>query len=136
MPGSFSFDLNAFDTSPTHQAVHNILDYLSMASFPTTPPNLLYASVPLTLDGVDQEEVPLVHMTDDRMVEILLQMENFLSISNNKKAFSESIRAHVNGKAGKNRPILQPTLELPAFVKQQCEEVIADVPEDLCNVPF
>lgn len=64
------------------------MDDFSMDSFSTNRPVSLHDSVPPT-HGVDSTNVPRLQMTDDRMVETLLQMENVLNISNTGPALSE-----------------------------------------------
>lgn len=105
-----------------------------MDSFPTFPPTSLSSSGGPTPQGVHLTNVPRIHVTDDRMAEILLQMENVLNISNTSQALSESLRIHVNGVAGENRPILQPQIEVPEFTKQQCNEATAVITEDIRNL--
>lgn len=84
--------------------------------------------------GVDPTKLPCTQVTDDRMSEILVQMQKVLNISNTRQALSESHHTHVNGPVGWYRPVLQKPIEVPNFAKQQADEVIAVVPEDIWNL--
>lgn len=100
MPSSFGFDFDYLDYPPSH---------------PSRSPNLL--------DDFS------IQVTYDRMADILLKMENVLSISNKGRALSKSLHSHVNGLAGENRPILQPKIEVPNWKKQKFNEATEIAPE-------
>lgn len=65
------------------------------------------------------------------MAEILLQMENVLNMSKMGRELSESLLSRVSGLFGKNCSILQPEIELPDLTKQQCNEAMIFVPDDI-----
>lgn len=106
-----------------------------MGFFPTAPQNSFHAPMPPTPHSVDHTNVPGLQVTDDRMVEILLRMENVLNISNLGQALSESLRTdNVNRLAGESRPILQPQFKVPYLTKQQCDQAMVVVLEDIWNL--
>lgn len=70
------------------------------------------------------------------MVNIKLQMENVLKISNTKQALSKSLRTQVNGLTGEKRPIIQPQIEVLDLTKQQCDEARDVVPEGIWNLAY
>lgn len=67
------------------------MDYL-----PTSPLTLLSVSVPPTPHGVEMTKITRLQVSDDRMAEILGQMEKVLNIMNSDQALSESLPTHVS----------------------------------------
>lgn len=104
-----------------------------MASFRISPTTLLFASVPPN-HGVDPKKIPRLQVTDDCMAGILLKMENVLKIYNKGQALLKSLRTHVDGLEGEQYQITQTLIEIPELTKQQCDEDMGVLSEDIRNL--
>lgn len=105
-----------------------------MASFTASPLASLSALVPKMPHGADLTKLLQPQVSDDRMTEVLAQIENALNIPNTSHALPESIRTYVSGLSSENRPIAQPEVEVPDLTKQQCDETMDVIPEEICNL--
>lgn len=88
-----------------------------MSFFPTSPLTSLSPSVRQTSHGVNTTKLPRLQVADDHMIQILVQMDNVLNILDTNQALSESLYTHVGALFDKNRPILQPSIEVPNLTK-------------------
>lgn len=61
----------------------------------------------------DPTKVRRLPVTDDRMAEILVQMESVLNIVNNVQELSESLRTHVRNISWSNLPVLKVPIKVP-----------------------
>lgn len=84
-----------------------------MDSFPTCPTNTLSSSVTSTPHVVKLTIASPLHVTEDLIVEMILQMENVLNLSNTNQALFESLLSHFNELSGEKPPTLQHLIEVP-----------------------
>lgn len=63
-------------------------------------------------------------------------MESVPNFTNTAKALSESLRTQVYNISGYKRPVPQAPTEVPHFTNDQCDEVLAVVPEDIWNIAY
>lgn len=105
-----------------------------MASFPTTPSTTQSASASQEPHDRDPITIQSLSVSNNRINDILVQMEIVLNIVNSGQALYELLRAHVNCLTGENRPITQLEIAVHDSTKQQCNEAMAAFPEDLWNL--
>lgn len=115
------------------QAVQHVPDNLFMDSFKTTSRTSLSSTFPSTPHSVDSTQIRWVHVKDDRMAEMLVQIENILNICNTGQSLLEKIRNHVRNLARENYPILQAPIDVPNVTISLCDEAMDVVTEDIWN---